>query len=240
MLKNNCNVPCEICPSRNQSPFSSLSESDLGNISADKNCVFYKKGQHLFFEGTRPLGIFCIHSGAVKVYKTAANGKEHIIRLAKKGEFLGHNSLFGEEFHTVSASIIGDASICFIPKERLFQLLSKNPDFFKKILQLVCKEVGLLEQQLAVISQKSVRERLAYTLLFLKDSYAGSSANNTRIEIALTREDLANYIGTATETVIRLLSDFKSSGYIEFEGKKIRILNDKALVKESDFYKNAS
>ncbi len=111
------NMPCELCASRKQSMFSDLSETHICSISESKNLISHKKGQILYYEGTKPLGIFCINSGVVKVYKTASNGKEQIIHLSKAGDFLGYSALLGEENYTNSAMIVEDAKICFIPRE---------------------------------------------------------------------------------------------------------------------------
>jgi len=237
MAKKIENLACELCQSRKFSLFNEVSQEHLCQLTADKNCVYHKKGQTLFYEGTRPLGLFCINEGAVKVYKSTSNGKEQIIRLAKAGDFLGYRALLGEEHYAASATILEDAKVCFIPKESFFHLLAVDSNLYRKLMQSVCHELGLMEEKVTELSQKTVRERLAHTLLMLKETYGIDGDDNSRkIDIALSREDLASIVGAATETVIRLLSEFKSDGHISFEGKKVRILNSKALAKISDFY----
>src|SRR5690554_7364386 len=125
------NSPCELCLSRKLSMFSELSDAHLCNISENKNYISHKKGQILYYEGTRPLGIFCVSSGVVKVFKTASNGKEQIVRLAKKGDFLGYISLIGEEVYTNTATIVEDANICFIPKETFLKVLNEDAVFHR-------------------------------------------------------------------------------------------------------------
>ena len=116
-------------------------------------------------------------------------------------------------------------------------LLSVDSDLYRKLMKSVCHELGLMEEKITDLAQKSVRERLAHTLLMLKETYGiDGDENSQKIDIALSREDIASIVGTATETVIRLLSEFKNDGYISLEGKKIRILNTKALAKTSDYY----
>lgn len=236
MTKKTENTPCESCSSRKFSLFNEVSQEHLCLISAQKNYVSHKKGQTLFYEGTRPLGLFCINEGSVKVYRTTSNGKEQIIRLANGGDFLGYRALLGEEHYAASATILEDAKVCFIPKETFFHLLSIDSDLRNKLMKLVCHELGQMEEKVSDLSQKTVRERLAHTLLMLKDTYGVDGEENTKIDIALSREDLASIVGTATETVIRLLSEFKSDGYVSFEGKKIRVLNARALSKTADYY----
>lgn len=229
-------LQCQFCKSRGESHFSELPNEDLEVISEHKSCVAYKKGQTLFYEGTRPMGVFCINHGKVKVYKMGSNGKEQILFIAKPGDFLGYRSLLSEEFYGASATVLEQAAICFIPKSDFLSILNRNPAFFQKLMKAVCQELGVMEEKLAQLAQKSVRERLAATIIMLKETYGMEGEGSDVIDIALSREDLANIVGTATETVIRLLSDFKSDGLIALKGKKIQVIDTKRLIHEADFY----
>ncbi|MCG8474011.1 MAG: Crp/Fnr family transcriptional regulator [Cytophagales bacterium] len=236
-LRKKINTRCELCASRECSHFADLSAEELSSLSDSKSCVTYKKGQTLFYEGTRPLGLFCINQGKVKVFKMSSDGKEHIISLAKPGDFLGYRALIGEEFYAASATVIEEATICYIPKHNFLSLLQSNPQFFSRMTKALCYQLGIMEQKLLTLAQKSVRERLAGTLLMLKETYGvDEEGKSTLVDIALSREDLANIVGTATETVIRLISEFKSDQLIALQGKKIRILDEKGLMKAADFY----
>ena len=104
----------------------------------------------------------------------------------------------------------------------------------KKVVKQVCQQMGIMEERMAELAHKSVRERLAGSLLMLKESYGMEGDDSVLLDIALSREDWASLVGTATETVIRLLSDFKSDELISFEGKKIRVLDPKRLAKQAD------
>jgi CRP/FNR family transcriptional regulator len=213
-----------------------LPETQLCAISEVKNLIPHRRGQILYYEGTKPLGIFCINSGVIKVYKTASNGKEQILYLAKEGDFLGYSALLGEENYSSSAMIIEDAKICFIPREVFLGSMMKNAEFFKRITKQLCHELGVMEEKLTDASQKSIRERLALLLLQLANTYGVDGGGYQRINLLLTREELAGMVGTATESVIRLLSEFKKDGLIELEGKKILLKDKKGLARLSDFY----
>lgn len=230
------NSPCELCLSRKFSMFSDLSEQHLCNLSDNKNNISHKKGQILYYEGTRPLGVFCISSGVVKVFKTASNGKEQIVRLAQRGEFLGYTSLIGEETYSNTASIVEDAKICFVPKEIFLKILTEDTRFHRRITKALCQDLGVMEEKLTDATQKTIRERLAFTLLKLSDSYGVEGPEKSRIDLNLTREEIAGLVGTATETVIRLLSEFKKDGLIDLQGKKIIILDRTKIARLSDFY----
>lgn len=233
---NQIELMCQFCQTRGNSHFAELNESELEVLSSHKSCVPYKKGQTLFYEGTRPMGIFCINKGKVKVFKMGSNGREQILFIAQPGDFLGYRSMLSEEFYGASATVIEPAAICFIPKPDFISILNSNPQFFQKLMKAVCHELGVMEEKLAQIAQKSVRERLASTILMLKETYGLEGEGSDVIDIALSREDLANIVGTATETVIRLLSEFKSDGLIALEKKRIKVLDVNALVHEADFY----
>ena len=236
MSSSSPNTPCTLCASRKFSLFSELPESLICTISDHKNLISHRRGQILYYEGTKPLGIFCINSGVVKVYKTASNGKEQIIHLAQKGDFLGYAALLGEENYSSSSMIIEDAKICFVPKDVFMNSLLHNSDFFRRVAKNLSHEIGVMEEKLTNATQKSIRERLAYVLLQLGNSYGVEGGGNQKIELTLSREEIAGIVGTATESVIRLLSEFKKDNLIETEGKKIIIKDRRGLARLSDFY----
>lgn len=233
---NQVDIQCQFCKSRGDSLFEDLPEEELNALSEHKSCVTYKKGQTLFYEETRPMGVFCINHGKIKVYKMGSNGKEQILYIAKGGDFLGYRALLSEEFYAASATVIEPAAVCFIPKSDFLTILNRNPAFFQKLMKAVCHDLGVMEEKLANIAQKSVRERLAGTILMLKETYGMEGGDSELIDIMLSREDLANIVGTATETVIRLLSEFKNDGLIALQGKKIKVVDQKRLLHEADFY----
>ncbi len=238
-VQKKIHLQCLFCKGLEKSLLCGLSEQDLAEISENKSCVSYKKGQTLFYEGTRPLGLFCVNSGKIKVSRMSSQGKEYILRISSPGDFLGYRALIGEEHYAASATVIEDAQVCFIPKADFLRTLHNNPAFFDRMMKSLCHELGVLEERVSDLAQKSVRERLAGTLIMLRDSYGLEEENSDKrelIDLALSREDLASIVGTATETVIRLLSEFKSDGLISMEGKKIRVLDVKKLAREADFY----
>lgn len=236
MNSHSHNTPCELCSSRKYSMFSELPEAQICTISEHKNLISHRKGQILYNEGTKPLGIFCINAGVVKVYKTASNGKEQIIHLAKKGDFLGYAALLGEENYSNSSMIVEDAKICFIPKEAFMNSLLSNMQFLRRITKSLSHEIGIMEGKLTDATQKSIRERLAFVLLQLGNSYGVEGGDSQRIDLILSREEIAGIVGTATESVIRLLSEFKKDNLIELDGKKIIIKDKRGLARLSDFY----
>lgn len=224
---------CEFCKSHHRSLFKSLDQADIDRVDANRTCTKYKKGQVLFHEGTRPMGVFCINAGRIKVFHIGIDGKEQIIKVSGGGDLLGYKSLISEQLYGLTAEAIDDCILCFIPKEDFLSLLRPGSNFYMDLLQAVCRETGALSSKMTEMAQRSVRQRLALALLMLKDTYGLEQEESGEIEINLTREDLANIIGTATESLIRLLNDFKKEGLIETTGRKIRVLNSEMLLQVS-------
>src|SRR4030095_2811295 len=220
---------CDKCHSRLDNVFCSLTNSQMSEMSSEKSCSIYKKGQVIFNEGNRPGGMYCVNKGKIKIFQTGEEGKEQILRLAKEGDILGYRSLISGEAYSASASVMEDAVVCFIPKSTFFGLLQSNAELSSKMMQLLSHDLKEAETRLTGLAQKPVRERMAEVLLMLNEFY-GTDEDGS-IKAAVSREDIANIVGTATETAIRILSDFKSEKLIELKGKKIKIINNPALVK---------
>ncbi len=226
---------CETCSARLDSVFCKLSEEELSNLSMQKHCNIYQKGETIFFEGNQTNGLYCINNGRVKIYKSGQDGKEQIIRLAKEGDIMGYRSLISGEPYSASAAVIEDSKICIIPKNVFYDLLSSNSDITTKVMKLLANELKEAQNKITDMAQKPVIERLAEALLMLKEYY-GYEKDESSLIITITREEIANIVGTATETAIRLLSELKKQGIIELEGKTIRILKSDALIKLANLY----
>ncbi len=233
-MKNTQNFPtCEECITKDHPVFKDLTQEQLDNINYDQACNYYKRGTVVFQEGHRINGFYCVFSGILKMYKTGIDGKEQIIRFANNSDIIGYRSILNKELACTTARVIEDASICYIPGDHLFTLINKNPEFAMKLMQLTCMELGEANDYITDIAQKTVRERLAEILLLLKDRF--DLDEDQVLKISLTREELANIVGTATESVIRLLSEFKHDSLIELQGRKIKILNLAGLKKIASF-----
>lgn len=234
-MRNSLDIPaCIECMLGCKTIFSSLSNTDLEKLTYEKSCSTYKKGTTLFQEGNRIHNFYCINSGIVKLYKTGAEGKDQIVSFAKAGDIIGYRSILSKEVACTTAKAMDDVNVCSIPGNNLFELIEHNPKFSIQLMQIACKELGDANQFLTDIAQKSVRERLAEVLVKLKMFF--SEDEEGFLKVALTRDEMASIVGTATESVIRLLSEFKSDKYIELQGRRIRILNEDRLRKLSSYY----
>lgn len=217
-------VTCENCGSRKNSLFGSFCGADTDELNNVKSCAYYKKSQPLFIEGSIPRGVFCINEGKVKIFTRGEEGKEQIIHIANKGEIVGFRAMFSGEPYKVAAATLEECNICFIGRDEFLDMVDSNATLRNGIMKELSKELADRATFITNMAQKSVRERLAFSLLILKDIYKEDMIN-------LTREDLANFIGTATETLIRLLKDFKEENLIKTHARKIEILDSKGLLR---------
>lgn len=230
MKKDIKNLDCEHCQTKDKGIFCSLEKGDLDEVSKHKVTNTYKKGQTLFFQGNPPFGLYCVSQGKIKVTKTGNDGKESIVRLATGGDILGHRSLFSSESYTATATAIEDSVVCFIDKKFIYKAIQEQPSIAINIINKLSREMGAAETRSASMFQKNVRERLAELLLSFKASYGVKEGNRTKIDIKLTREEMASIIGTANETIIRFFSEFKDEGILEQEGKTIYIKDEEKLI----------
>jgi CRP-like cAMP-binding protein len=226
-----CNDGCLV---RLDSIFRHLTPEELEKLAFEKSSEFYKRGAIIYLEGSRINGCYCIQKGIIKVFKTGIDGKEQIIRFARAGDIIGFRSVLSNELACTTAEVLDDANMCYIPGETLVYLVKNNGNFSMELMQLTCKELGEANAYITDIAQKTVRERLAEILIHLKEDF-GLDEQNV-LQISLTREELANIVGTATESVIRLLSEFKHDQLIELNGRKIRILDEAELIRIGSLY----
>ncbi|HSH52302.1 MAG TPA: Crp/Fnr family transcriptional regulator [Bacteroidales bacterium] len=234
-MKNRDKIPtCENCINDINSIFKHLTPEEHLKVEKEKICNLYKRGNIIYHEDSRTNGFYCIHSGILKIYKTGIDGREQIIAFAKKGDIIGYRSILSNELACSSAKVIEDAILCFIPGETLISLVKTNGEFSMALMQQTCKELGEANSFITDIAQKTVRERLAEVLLNLKEIF--DLDEDQILQISLTREELANIVGTATESVIRLLSEFKQDRLIDLNGRKIKILEIKRLEKISNAF----
>ena len=209
--------------------FKKLTDDELNRLNFEKSCSAYRKGTIVYREGSRLTGFYCVTKGIVKIFKTGIDGKEQIIRFAKRGEIIAYRSLLSQELACTTAKVIEEAVLCHVPYQTLLYLIQNNWQFSHHMLQIVCRELREANDYITDIAQKSVRERLAEVLLLLRENFDLDHQNT--LQISLTREELANMVGTATESVIRLLSEFRQDNLIELQGRKIKFLNIPGLRK---------
>lgn len=200
----------------------------LMNLAQDREERSYRKKDYIFREGEYPKQVFYLNKGKVKTYKSNDDGKELIMSLYKEGDFLGFLPMLQSTTYPETAVALEDSIISIIPQKDFFELLHNNPSVASNFLKNLAKELTEKEDQLIELAYNSVRKRVADALVRLQNRYREENTNH--FTISILRDDLASMVGTAKETVIRTLSDFKDEGIIDIKGSKITILEEKKLV----------
>ena len=200
----------------------------LKELAADRNLNQYKKKQAIYTEGNHPNRLYYLQRGKVKTCKTNDSGKELTVGLYNEGDFFGYNALLEGTVYKETAEAIEDSEVAIIPKDEFENLLLNNREATHKIIKMLAKNVTEKETQLLGLAYNSLRKRVADALLTLQEKYR--TKTQEKFSIHISREDLANIAGTATESLIRTLSDFKSENIIEIKEGHIIINNEKKLI----------
>jgi CRP-like cAMP-binding protein len=220
-LKEKCDLQrCYFCQS--------VLKEWIPAVAANRINYKFKKGELLFKEGEEVKGIYFVYSGTVKVHKKWNGDKELILRFADKGAIVGHRGLGGDNFYPMSATALEPTTVCFIPLEFFMSSLRVNHDFTLNLLNFFAAELRESEKRMRNMAHMSVKGRLAYALLLLMKKFGVSKEGY--INIILSRQDLASYVGATYETVFRTLQELSTENIISLSGKHISILNEKTLV----------
>lgn len=220
---------CEQCIVRQFSSLKALTKDELIQMSKCKTSYTIKKGDSIFEEGDVTNGIYCIKDGVCKLSKLSPNGKDQIIKFMRPGELLGQRSMISEEPTNLSAIALEDMEVCFVPKQEILNFFTQNNKFSLNVMKTLSNDLKDADDLTVAMAQKTVKERLAAALLYLEEIFDVNMDDTLKVQ--LSREELAGMIGTATESCIRLLSEFNKLGLIELIGKKIALKDRKGLEK---------
>jgi CRP/FNR family transcriptional regulator, polysaccharide utilization system transcription regulator len=218
---------CSTCKNKN-ALFCGLKDTEKEQFSQNKNYYSYKKGEVIFYEGKRARGLYCIYQGSVKLSKIGDEGRDVIIDLASKGDVLGYSALLTNDSYNASAIAIEDCQICKISQKVFLGSLAKNHVLSLNTIHLLSGDVKQHEVNIVVKSSAAVKERIAQALLLIKEKL-GTEKDNQTLVSSLTRREIGEIAGTTTESSIRSLAKLAEDGIIQLKGKKIVIVNIRAL-----------
>ncbi|MBI1341568.1 MAG: response regulator [Terrimonas sp.] len=194
----------------------------LKHLADQYDVEFYNKKQNLYQEGKRPRYIYCLLKGKVKCFKIHEDGKEYITDLFSDGDFIGYSALIEDKNYDDSAVILEDAEIMQIPREDFLNMINGDINIAAKFIRIITQNVKEKEERLLNLAYSSLRKRVAKALVDIQGKYSGADGSHP---IEISREDIAHYVGTATESLIRTLSDFKGEKLIEVREGKILVTN---------------
>ena len=220
MKKNNCDFKscffCQLC----------LPEW-IPALETHRKNLHFKKGELLFSEGEKVVGMYFVNSGIVKVHKKWGEEKELIIRFAGKGAILGHRGLGGDNYYPISATALEPITVCFFDLDFFTASLKVNHELTYKLMLFYAEELQESERRMRNMAHMSVKGRLAYALYLLQKRF--NKTEEGFIGITLSKQDLASYVGATYETVFRTLSELNADKIITLSGKNISITNETKL-----------
>ena len=198
-------------------------------MEANKQNLDFKKGQKVFEEGNAVKGIYFLFKGKVKVHRKWGQEKQLILHFAKQGDIIGYRGLGNQKVYPVSATALGDVTLCFMEIPFFETTLQANPRLTYTLMQFYANELQHAERRIGNLVHFDVKSRVAETLLMLKRDFGENE--NGYINITLTKQDLASYAGTTYETFFRMITELEKEKIVRLSGKDIAIVKEKKLEK---------
>ncbi|MGB3081225.1 MAG: Crp/Fnr family transcriptional regulator, partial [Saprospiraceae bacterium] len=192
-------------------------------LTENRNVDTYVKKQIIYSEGNRPQNLYYLQKGKVKTYKSNSEGKELVTNLFVPGDFFGHIALLEGTLYLDTAETLENTELIIIPKEEFDHLINNDKEVSGIFIQILAENVSFKENQLLAMAYNSLRKKVADALLMVRNKYEKNS--NGKFLIDMTRENLANIAGTATESLVRTLTDFKNEHLIEISDGKIALID---------------
>lgn len=200
---------------------------ELKSLSVDRKVSNIKKKQLIYSEGDEPIKFYFLKSGKVKTYQSNRDGKEFVTSLYNTGDFFGHIAIIENTDYKESAEALEESEIVGIPKNDFLELITRNQSVANDFIKLLANNIQEKENHLTKMAYNSLRKRTADSLIMLSKKY--KNKNDANFSMKISRDDLASLVGTATESLIRTLSEFKSDKFIEISGSEIKILDQRKL-----------
>lgn len=188
----------------------------------------------IYIENEEPRYMMCLLQGKVKIFKSGVGGRSQIIRIIRPLQFFGYRAYFAQERYVTSASAFETSKVCMIPMVVIERMLIENGKLALSFIQFLSVDLGIADERVVSLTQKHTRARLAESLMFLRDNY-GLEADESTINIYLSREDLASLSNMTTSNAIRTLSLFSAERLIAIDGRKIKIIDEHKLRQISKF-----
>lgn len=224
---------CKTCESRKDGVFACLSARELDHYLGAKSCLNLEKREVLFKEGDNADAVFCVQTGKFKISREVVDGKRQIMDVLGPGAVLGYHSLLSGKSFSFSAEAMEPAKVCRISRDQFLSLVHNDPKFTREILDRLSHDFEHTALKACSLGQKNVRERMAETLLLLAQHHGKKMGDKVRIDVPMSREEIAQMAGTVLETAVRFLTEFKNDGFIELQGKEIFVRDLEGLLRTS-------
>lgn len=235
MIESQCN--CETCQhqicAKRVPIFSTLSSDDLSKVVKLITRKEYVKGDLLIMEGDPMEHLIIINQGQVKAYKNSSDGKEQILYIFSEGDFFGEKNLIKEQESAYYIEALEKTKVCMISKVNFRNLLQEHPTIGLKIIDELSNRIDKLENTIQSMGMKNVEARINAVLLEFAGKYGRNHKDGIEVELPLSREGIANYIGLTRETVSRKLNLLQEEGIIDMIGNKRIIIYDRKALENS-------
>ena len=228
-MRDLSNIRCVQCDVSNRGIFHTLEDDLIEKIDGEKKVSFHRPGQILFSEGMPCWGVCCIHSGAVKVYKLGERGEVQIIRVLGPSELVGLRPLVSNEPFAATVEALENTITCFFKRETIQDLIRRSETFANEIMAHLAQELRLSEEMLMAVTQRSVKRRAAYLLLWLYARDGLATREGISAGALLKKKEMAQIIGTSPETFSRTLKALAEAGLIDLTHRHIRLLDEGSL-----------
>lgn len=212
--------------------FLGLGEDVLADITTCLGHKHYEKGDLIFLEGEPSNTLNIINTGEVKLFKDSKDGKQQIFHILSEGDFFGELALFKVAYHTSSVEALSAVDVCTLTKENLDDLIMRKPRIAIKLLEGLGERLNRVENMMQNIVTQDTEERIAGMLLELAERYGQPTDAGIVVELSLTREEMANWIGVSRETMSRKLGKLQDERLIRLEGSRILIIIDQERLEE--------
>ncbi|QDK42724.1 hypothetical protein DOM21_14945 [Bacteriovorax stolpii] len=223
-MKNSLNQNCEDCSSKKRSIFCHVKDGDFYPLMKQKNSFALKKGRALICIGDKLNNLFCVKKGKLKFIKISSDGKENIINIAKPGDIIGHEIIANMQ-SKIEYSVVAleDAEICSIDRKIFFEIFSISPSVRISIIEKLSNQLHAVESRILSLKENTVKERLIKLLLSMQIEFGSQDSGWYKIDLRLTRMDLAMIVGSSCETIIRTIGELERENFIKYVGKTLYI-----------------
>ncbi len=185
----------------------------------------FERGSFIYHQGEHPNNLYFLESGLVGLVILSSKGKERLVRIIKVGNFLSHRALLAEEPYHASAKVIEKSLVKKLAAEHLYKFLDEHPAALRYLTRILARDLRRAESSISHLSEATVTQRVAESLVFLLEQYSDHQ---------WTRQEIAEFVGSTTPTVFRVMAYFESRGWIKTLRRKIQILDRKALLSLQD------
>ncbi len=226
---------CDTCAARCGSVWGAVEGAALDHLDRNKIVQRVEPGHVLYHQGTTCHGLYVVQSGTVAVRKFDESGRSVLLRLVLPGDAIGYRCFFNGGRYQAQAETLEASRVCYLEGDLVQQMLSSNPGVMRGMLQRMAADLGAAEERFLMATRRSMRARLAHALLELRDRHGVVDDEGVlTLTLPISRQDLADLLGTRPETIARTTSALQKDGVAMFHGRRVVIQDLDLLLDELD------